>query len=182
MIDFPFWMKGERHFLPFHMLSEAARHTLDEIRDNPYCASAYALKISTMLLSAIAIEALVNSVGLYKVSDWRKHKRKSPFQKLELITKALDIDFSNKDSLWHDARYLIKFRNEIVHAEPIKLPINKEIMEENFLDILDPAPSKIEEKITLENAEKAYEIIEDLKSLLCSKMDAEEDSHFFVPH
>lgn len=173
-------MEGERHFHPFHLLIDAAQETLDEMRNYQLGGSAFAL--STILLSALAIEALANSIGSHKVANWSDYESANPIAKLRIISSELKIDFKADESPWKEARNLIKFRNQVAHAKPKILKINKEIKEENLHEILSPAPSQFEREINYENAEIAFKTIDEIRSLLCSKLDPEIDSAFFIPH
>lgn len=180
MTDFPIIMKGERHFHPFHLLIDAARDTLDEMRN--YQLGGEAFTLSTMLLSSLAIEALANSIGEHKISNWTDFESASPIAKLRVISKELGIDFNQDQSLWNEIRQLVKFRNQAAHAKPKILKIEKEIHESNIHELLNPAPTKFEKEINYENAEKAFHAVDTLRTLLCSKLDPEIDSQFFIPH
>jgi len=180
MPEFPIKMVGERNFHPFHLLINAAQETLDEMREYQYGGSAFVL--STMLLSALAIEALANSIGSHKVSNWSDYESASPIAKLRIVSSELCIDFNKDESPWREARELIKFRNQIAHAKPKIYKIDKEIRDDNLHELLSPAPSWIEKQINYESAEKAFKTIDEIKTLFCAKLDPEKDSAFFVPH
>jgi ribosomal protein L31E len=180
MTDYPIRMKGERHFHPFHLLIDAAQETLQEMSNYQMGSSAFAL--STMLLSSLAVEALANSIGSHKVANWSDYESASPITKLRIISSELEIDYKANESLWKEIRELVKFRNQVAHAKPKILKIDKKINEENLHELLNLPPSKIEQEINYENAEKAFKAINQLRSLLCSKLDPEIDSPFFIPH
>lgn len=179
-MDFPVRMKGKREFHPFHLLIDAAEDSLKE-RDN-YQFGGEAFALSAIILSALAIEALANSIGKYKVPDWSDYESASPMAKLRIISSEMNIEFDAHKSPWKEAKKLIKFRNSIAHAKPKTLEIDIEITEENIHEILDPSPSEIEKEISYENAKMAVDTVNNLKSLLCSRLDTEIDSAFFVPH
>jgi len=173
-------MIGERNFHPFHLLIGAAQETLNEMRNYQLGGSAFTL--STMLLSALAVEALANSIGAHKVANWGDYESASPMAKLRVISKELGVDFNSYQELLNEIRKLVRFGNKAAHAKPQTLKIDKEIYDENLHEILDPAPTKFEQEINCVNAEKAFQVINELRSLLCSKLDPELDGHFFLPH
>lgn len=180
MVNFPITMKGERHFHPFHLLIDAARDTLNEMRN--YQLGGEAFTLSTMLLSSLAIEALANSIGSHKIRNWADYENASPIAKLRIISVELGLDFDSDQNLWSEIRKLIKFRNDAAHAKPKIIKIDKEINEENLHEILFPAPTKLEQEINYNNAEKAYQAVDKLRSLLCSMLDPEIDRQFFIAH
>jgi hypothetical protein len=75
MINFPIREIGESYFHPFHLLIDAVEETLSEM--NKYQLEGSAFALPTILLSALAIEALANSIGSYKVTNWSKKSMRS---------------------------------------------------------------------------------------------------------
>ena len=72
--------------------------------------------LTTLVFSALAIEALANAFGEKKINGWADFEMSSPMGKLRVVTGTLGIPFDPGKEPWATARWLVTFRNRIAHA------------------------------------------------------------------
>jgi hypothetical protein len=131
--------------------------------------------LATMTFSALAIEALCNSIGKRVVSDWEDFESASPNAKLRILTERLSVPYKRDAEPWSTAIWLVKFRNLVAHAKP-ELIVVERIMTQDESDkrLFDDPKSKLEKMITAGNANRALQAAEQIKELLIGKLPPEE--------
>ena len=162
----------ERTFSAHHMLLRAADRACDVATENAP-GSLYD-KLVAITLSALAMEALCNTVGERIVSDWQDFESSSPIAKLRLLAQHLAIDYRATTEPWESAQWLVKFRNKIAHAKPElvieEIHLTQEQHDKRLFDIPE---SKLEKQITLGNAKRAVKAVTEIKRLLSQKVPPE---------
>ena len=128
-----------------------------------------------MAFSALAIEALCNSLGKRVVPDWQDFESSPPVTKLRLLTEHLDIEYRKDDEPWSTARWLVKFRNLVAHAKP-EFVVEEVLLtqEEQDKRLFDTPKSKLEKQITLNNSKRSLQAAEQIKDILVSKIPVDE--------
>lgn len=163
----------ERQFSAHHMLIRAASIANERAkkREPGWMFD----ELSAMTFSALAVEALCNSIGDKIVSDWDDFESASPNAKLRLLAERLGIKYNKDEEPWATARQLVKFRNLVAHAKP-QVIVEEEIMTQEQYDkrLFDVPKSKLEKLITASNADRAVRIVEEIKDLLIGKMEPEQ--------
>jgi hypothetical protein len=166
-------VERERPFSAHHMLLGAARDALEYAKSDPSQSSFAAVTAITM--SALAIEALCNTIGERVVPGWEDFESSSPKAKLRIICDELEIKYDNEIEPWSTVIWLSGVRNKLAHAKP-------QLVNESHLwneqehkkkDGLKPE-SKLEKTMTIGNANRAYEKITELKYLLCKHIPPEK--------
>ena len=130
-------------------------------------------ELVTVVFSALGIEAFCNTVGerIFE-SDWlSEHERKSPTEKLELLAGKLDITYDVKVEPWIAAIWLFDLRNRIAHAKPEFVKPDEEYLTQKQYDTSQFKRSfpnsKLENKINLSNAQRAFTAAGDIKIIFC---------------
>lgn len=163
----------ERTFSAHHMLIQAAAHAKKAAaKKDP--GWFYHL-LATITFSALAIEAICNSVGERVVVDWQDFEGSSPNAKLRLLAERLSVPYSKLDEPWSTARQLVKFRNLIAHAKP-EFIIEERVMtqDENEKRLFDQPKSKLETLITSGNADRALQAAEKIKDLFLQELTPDQ--------
>lgn len=164
--------KQERHFSAHHMLIRAARSALQGAESNGQ--GSFYSALTAMTFSALAIEALCNSIGERMIEDWKDFENATPNAKLRLLAARLGIEYKKDAEPWAAARRFVRFRNAIAHAKPEFVVQEKTLTEEEHNRRPSDRPkSKLEKQITLGNARRAVAAAENVKDLLCSKVSDE---------
>lgn len=159
-------VKRERSFSPHHILLSAAKNAL-EIAENDATMREFS-SITAITMSALAIEALCNSIGERVVNNWGDFESSSPKAKLRIICDELEIAYDSSVEPWSTAQWLMKIRNRLAHAKPQSVEESYDCGEEEYKKISwDKPESKLEKDLTIDNAKRAYKAIIDLKFLLC---------------
>jgi hypothetical protein len=164
----------ERRFSAHHMLIRAAAIALE--RGKKKQPGWLFDELSAMTYSALAIEALCNSVGDLVISDWDKDFEMAPTAaKLRVLTKHLGIPYDKAKEPWSTAKDLGKFRNLVAHAKP-QLIVEEEVMSQEEYDarLFDVPKSKLENQINSTNAARAVAAVERIKDIFIEKLDAEQ--------
>ncbi len=155
------------------MLLGAARAALEDA-ENKKPGWFYA-ELMAMTMSALAVEALCNAIGERVVVDWKDFESAAPTAKLRILCEKLGIDYDVKQEPWSTARWLHGFRNEVAHAKPQLVKESYVWTREEYEKRQTEEPrSKLERKITLENARRAVKRISELKNLLCERIPVED--------
>jgi hypothetical protein len=163
----------ERHFSAHHMLINAASHAKKAAaRKEP---GWFYDHLAMMTFSALAIEALCNSIGKRVVADWEDFESSSPNAKLRILAKQLAVPYDKEKEPWSTARWLVAFRNRIAHAKP-EFIVEERIMtqEEHDKQLFDDPKSKLEKEISGGNADRALQAAERIKDLLIEKLNPED--------
>lgn len=130
--------------------------------------------LTCITLSALAFEALANAFGEKLVPNWNHFDRLNPLAKFLLVAKALDIEVDFSCKPWSQAQWLYKLRNEIAHAKPYAVKESKIMSQDKYNTSVTAPQSSLEKQITLGNAQKAYKTVNEVKHLLCDKIDPYE--------
>lgn len=163
----------ERAFSAHHMLINAAKRS-NKTAMKRHQGWFYE-NLSTMLFSVLAIEALSNSVGERVMDRWQDFESSSPNAKLRILAEHLDIRYQEKEEPWATARWLVKFRNLVVHAKP-ELIVEEKLLtqEEHDRHQFDIPESKLEKQVSSGNATRALRGAEQIVQLLISKIPPDE--------
>jgi hypothetical protein len=162
-----------RTFSAHHMLMNAANLQLEAARAND--TSRFNHSLGAMIMSALAVEALANSVGDRVVPRWQDFESLSPIGKIRLLTDRLQIDFDRNTEPWATVQWLGVFRNRIAHAKPEEVT-ERQITTQEQAD-RDPfrvPHSKLERDVTVGNAARAVNAVYALKDVLCSRLTSEQ--------
>ena len=127
-----------------------------------------------MTFSALAIEALCNSIGQYMVSDWNDFENSSPNAKIRLLAHKLGVAYSKDAKPWSTAQQLVKFRNLVAHAKPEALI--EELMltqEEHDKRLFDKPESKLEKLLTVGNSSCALSTVKQIEDIFVKKLPVE---------
>ena len=152
----------ERAYSPHHTLLGAARVCLG-LAEAKQPGSHYH-EFTAMVMSALSLEALANSVGSRLITDWGDFECSSPWAKLRTICETLRLDFDRNKEPWSTARWLCGFRNKVAHGKPQDLLLTKRVPEEAYeTEMRSPLDSWIESQISLGNAKRAYKAASDIK-------------------
>ena len=159
----------KRPFSAHHMLIRAAERALDAATKEEKGSNYDLLVVITF--SALAIEALCNTVGERIIPNWDDFESSSPMAKLRLLSEHLEIGFNDAGEPWRSARWLMRFRNLIAHAKPENVVEETKLtQEEHDKRLFDIPQSKLEKQITLGNAKRALLTINEIKSILSQKV------------
>jgi hypothetical protein len=163
----------ERHYSAHHTLLRVARFELGkaELKEVGWFDSTFVV----LTFSALAIEALSNAIGDRIVPDWEDFESANPLAKVRLLAERLNIPYSPDSEPWRTIRWLGKFRNLVAHPKPEAI-LGDQFITEREADNrpFDPPKSKLERKVTIENAKRAFEAVEKAKLLFCEKIPIEE--------
>lgn len=163
-------VERERPFSAHHMLRGAAGDALSESQIGFIHSPLVAI-----IMSALAIESLCNTIGDRIIADWNDFESSSPIAKLRIICDELDIDYDSNKEPWSTVVWLSKVRNKLAHPKPDQLNESYEWSEEESSANYNSRPeSKLEKTLTKGNAERASERVHELKFLLCEHIPAEK--------
>ena len=163
----------ERNFSAHHMLIRTA--SLANKRAKKREPGWIYLELTAMTFSALAIEALCNSIGDRVFSDWDDYESSSPNAKLRMLADRLSLKYVKDREPWSTARWLVKFRNLIAHAKP-ELIVEEKLITQEELDrrLFDAPKSKLEKWINASNADRAVRGAEAIKEALIRNMPPED--------
>ena len=167
-------VQSERFYSEHHRLLRIARHSLNNAkRKEPGWADDEFLAIT---LSALAIEAICNAVGERAVNDWQDFESCNPTAKARIICTRLHIEYNSSREPWATLLWLSKFRNLVAHPKAATIAESKVVSEQDHAQgTYRTAPkSKLEKRVTLQNAEKAIKAVDAALSLFCEKLSVED--------
>jgi len=163
----------ERNFSAHHMLIRVASRANERAKKHE--PGWMYDELTAMTFSALAIEALCNSIGDRVFDEWDDFESSSPNAKLRLLTGRLGVKYVKDEEPWATARWLVKFRNLVAHAKPEVIVEEKLINQEEYDERLFDAPkSKLEKWINEANADRAVRGAEQIKDVLIGNMPSEE--------
>lgn len=173
----------ERPFSAHHMLLQTAQRSL-KAAEKQSDGDLYD-ELVTIVFSALSIEAFCNAVGERILeSDWTEHEAKRPTEKLELLAGKLNIAYNDKAEPWAAAIWLFKLRNDIAHAKPeFVKPDEKELTQKQYdaMQVRIGLPnSKLENRINLSNAKRAFTAAKDIKEIICREIPPENAQGLYV--
>jgi len=151
----------ERYYSPHHRLFQISQIALENAVDS---AEGRELNVVTAItFSALGVEAFCNALGYRVVTDWLPFEDLATGQKIEALSKSLDVPFSATSKPWETLLWLIGFRNEIVHGKPEHLKTQK-VLSEIALEKtrLHIPKSKLENQLTVGNAKRAVQSTKDM--------------------
>jgi len=128
-----------------------------------------------MVMTSLAVEALVNAVGSRVSLDWEKFERMRPLEKLDTLVHELNISRQVAQEPWTTLRFLAGFRNDIAHAKP-ELVERSRVLPEKAIQKLefDTPVSALEREITVGNARRVHTAVYTLKGLLTDALPVSE--------
>lgn len=162
----------EREFFAYHMLLHAAELEISSAEESQ--VGRFNKCLAAMVMTAIAVESLLNAVGSRIVEDWPSFERLRPHEKINLIIDQLQIQRDPEKEPWTTLTFLGGFRNDIAHAKPEPI-IKERILPEVALakTAFDTPHSTLERIITLGNARRVFSAVRKLKGLLTDAMPTE---------
>lgn len=136
-------------------------------------------KLTTILFSALAVEAFCNSLGDELFENWQDFDRLNIIGKTRLIAEKLEVEHDKAIEPWSTVVWLTGFRNKLVHSRPEKLAVDT-VVDEKTMKKLEHAPpqSKIERENSLPNAIRACESTDKLYELLLGALPKEKRFSF----
>jgi hypothetical protein len=163
----------KREFFAHHMLLHAAGIDLEHAATIQL--GSFNRALSSMVLSSLAVEALVNAVGSRVVPDWSTWERLKPFEKLNSLVTTLQIHRDNRKAPWPALRFLSGFRNDIAHPKPERLQTARTVPHSAVDRQFRNRPrSKLERDITVGNAQRALAAVQSLKGILADALPVEK--------
>lgn len=169
----------EREFFAHHMLLHAAGRQLEETEAIE--VGQFNKCLAAMVLSSLAIEALVNAVGSRVVSNWPTFERSSPLEKLDVLVTELAIARDSTKEPWSAITQLARFRNDIAHPKP-ELVVEEKVLSEVELEktLFDSPKSKLERQITVGDARRAHNAVNVLKGILTDALPMDKRFGIYV--
>jgi hypothetical protein len=130
--------------------------------------------LTSIMMSALAIEAMANAIGERALDDWADFESSSPYAKVRLIAERYSLKASAQSEPWGTVKWLCRLRNRLAHAKPEKIRETTEVSQAdcNNRDIRPPQ-SKLEKEISEENARRALEGVELMKHTICDVLPVE---------
>lgn len=162
-----------RQFSAHHLLIHAARRSYERAQKKE---PGYDYEILTsMMFSALGIEALSNAVGERIVPDWNDFESARPLAKLRLLCSHLGIEFDRTKRPWSKVKDVVAFRNLVAHAKPQLVEETHRLTEREHASrqFLIPA-SRLEKMLTLGNAALYLETVIAIKDLLIERIPPEQ--------
>ena len=167
----------ERTFFAHHMLLHAAAIAIADAETTE--VGRFNKCLSAMVMTALAVEALANAVGIRVVTDWPAFERLRPNEKIDLLLNQLGVARDLTKEPWTTLRYLGGFRNDIAHPKPEEVLRTSVLPEAGLTKTAFDTPlSALEREITLGNAKRTHAAVQSLKGLLTDAMPP--DSRFGI--
>jgi hypothetical protein len=168
----------QRTFSAHHMLLRAASLAIAEAESTKI--GEFNKCLSAMVMTSLAVEALVNVVGSRIITDdWDAFERLRPHEKIDMLVSRLEIPRDVDRSPWVVLQYLGEFRNQIAHAKPESVVKQRVLPEKGLANTAFEIPlSALEREITLGNAKRALAAVQELKGLLTDALP--RDSRFGI--
>lgn len=159
----------ERTFFAHHMLLHAAEIEIADAEASE--VGRFNKCLAAMVMTALAVEGLVNAVGSRVAENYPAFERLRPHEKLDFLVRALEIGRDEAKEPWTTLHYLGSFRNDIAHPKP-ELVVKESILPQVGLSrtAFDTPLSALEREITVGNAKRAYTAVRELKGVLTDAM------------
>jgi len=162
-----------RDYYPHHTLLSAAYMNL-ELAETEESGSHYT-QMAAILFSGLAIEALANSFGERYVKNWDDYETSRPIAKIQIVCEVMGAGFDEEKQPWCHLRWLIRFRNRLVHAKPEMVRIEKEMSRDEWnRERMSVPNSKLEKEISLANAKRAVDAAHLIRDLLCEQISEDD--------
>lgn len=169
----------DRTFFAHHMLLHAAEIEIADAEASE--VGRFNKCLAAMVLTALAVEGLVNAVGSRVAADYPAFERLRPLEKLDFLARALEIVRDEAKEPWTTLQFLGAFRSDIAHPKP-ELVVKESILPEAGLmkTAFDTPLSALEREITVGNAKRAYAAVRELKGLLTDAMPEHDRFGIYV--
>ena len=170
----PLYRKTEkREFFAHHMLLHAASLSISEAEATQ--VGHFNKCLAAMTMTALAVEGLVNAVGSRVAIDWIEFEKLRPHEKIDALVSQLAIDLNANVNLWTTLRFLGKFRNQIAHPKPELIVKDSHLPESALNNTNFSTPqSKLEREITVGNARRVHDAVEQLKGVFTDAMPVDK--------
>lgn len=168
-----FYKTQEREFFAHHLLLRATAREIEEAQTN--AVGRFNKCLAAIVLSSLAIEALLNAAGSRIVSDWEEFERLSPLEKVSRLAENLSLHYDPNKEPWSAITQFADFRNQIAHPKP-ELILEKRNLPEVALEKMrfNRPKSQIERQITLGNAQRVHKAVCELKIILHDSLPEDE--------
>lgn len=160
----------ERFFSPHHYLLRSASESLMAAQGS-IARSRDIHILSTMVMSALSIEALCNAIGYRVIDGWEDFEQIPPWAKIRLICQALKVPYNRGKSPWQELQNLLSFRNMIAHGKPEHIICKRNFSEWECAHQMNDCSSfypesKFEKKLTVDNARVALATVRQVEDVL----------------
>ncbi|GGH52750.1 hypothetical protein GCM10010975_07650 [Comamonas phosphati] len=167
----------ERTFFAHHMLLHAAELEIEEAEATE--RGRFNKCLAAMVMTALAVEGLVNAVGFRVATDYPAFERLRPHEKIAFLAEKLQITRDEAKEPWMTLQFLGGFRNDVAHPKPEPLVRERVLPEVGLTKTAFDIPlSALEREITVGNAKRVYTAVRKLKDLLTDAMT--EDARFGI--
>lgn len=154
-----------KQFSAHHMLLRVA--TVAEKRASEKGQDWPSDALSAILFFVLAIESLVNFVGEWKVPNWKDFESANVNAKIQMVALTLGIQYRADAEPWATIRWLVQFRNKVVHAKPERIHTTDKVRSDAHpAEMLAPPQSSIEKEVTVRSAKRALHAAMTLQKLL----------------
>jgi hypothetical protein len=155
----------ERYFSVHNAFIRIALHELELAK--PGIVGEFDHALVSIVLSALAVEALGNAIGERVVAQWDDYQSLAPFAKLRLLAEKLGARFAANEEPWATLKWLCRLRNKLAHAKPELVRLEQTITQEQHEARRFDAPhSKLEAEVSESNARRAILAVETIKYML----------------
>jgi len=168
----------ERQFSPHILFLRMAREAIDLYENTP--SKSIFSSITAITMSALAIEALCNSVGERVVDSWKDFEGSSPKAKIRIICDELKIEYIANHEPWSTIVWLSNTRNKLAHGKPQVLKQSYKATHEEALHDFDKPESRLEKLFTIGNAKRAHSSVTEVSSIFAKKVPAKKAFGLFV--
>lgn len=167
---------AERTFFPYRPFLDSARHFCQEMERKDY-VSWYDLLAATTLL-ALAVEALVNTVGELLIEDFTDFESGSSKAKVRLICDVAGISYQKNDAPFNEVLALLRLRNKLAHPKFKRLRYESAAMpleqaQRHYREYGLPLHD-IEKELSPERTQKALMAVSALERLFLSAVDDDQ--------
>jgi hypothetical protein len=159
----------ERYYSAHNTFLHIARLELELSR--PGVIGEFNHALTSMMMSALAIEALANAAGERSMEDWTDFESSNPYAKLRLIAERYGVKHAPLSEPWSTVKWLCRLRNRLAHAKPEKVREVREVTQAEFAERdVQPPQSKMEAEVTEENARRALKAADEMKNMICDAL------------
>lgn len=176
----PMFRKSEeREFFAHHMLLHAASLEIAEAEASEH--GRFNKCLASIVMTALAVEALANAVGSRVADDWLTYERLRTHEKIDFLVEHFAIQRASTNEPWITLHFLRGLRNDLAHAKPETITKELVLPEAGLTRTAFSRPlSKLEREITLGNARRAYAAVHALKGLLTDALPPEARFGIYV--
>ena len=162
-------MTRERNFSAHHKLLGAARAAVKVAEAGQ---EGWSLSVITAItLCGLAVEAICNAIGDRVVVDLDDFEAAPPKAKLRLLCDKLDVPYDKGREPWGTLMWLLRVRNAIAHAKPELIQEEHHMTREEYEERHYEQPqARLEKELTIKNARKALDAVEELLKQLLPKI------------